>query len=998
MLTCPRCASPLAPDTAGGLCAACLLTAGSETFASASFDELPTVTSHGDGGEPSEGLRLAIDQTWGGYRIHGLLGRGGMGEVYEAEHAGSGRRLALKVLRGRLRPADRARFLREGQLAASISHPHTVYIFGSEEIAGMPVISMELLPGGTLKDRVAADGPLPIEDAVAAVLDIIGGLDAAQASGVLHRDIKPSNCFVDHDGTVKVGDFGLSISTLARDVEGGVGGGGFEGTPQFAPPEQLRGEPLDVRADVYAVGATLYYLLTGHPPFEASDLRELVARVTSEPGVSPRVHRPEVPKALAAIVLQCLAKSAAERPATYAELAEALRPFAPGAHHPANPGLRFVAGALDSVLLMLPVTALSTSAGLTESASAGLAWSLHAIYYLVLEGIWGASLGKRMLGLRVLAADGMPASFWRIAIRTFIFLAGTTLLAGTPTIMRMQPGGMTGVSNRALPLIVLVLLFVTIRRRNGWAAVHDLATRTRVMAVRVAGHAHVPRSAAPAPAVSLSGIGTGSRRGPFVRLHDLEARSGLALAFDPQLRRQVWLREVPAGTMPVSAARRDVARPTRLRWLAARRADGEQWDAFEAPGGEPLLMRLAAPPAWPVLKRWWQDLANELAAAAREGSLPSLGLDRLWVRDDGHLVLLDFAAPGLPAAAPVNGATHAAPSAASETAPMTPVDLMAALLRRAGGDPGCAAASTWPLSARRLAARVIAPEPPPLDAVRDELLVTAASLDEVSRWRRAVPAMLMMAPALVFGIAALTLVPSLSSLEDRDTILMLGWLSELHRPEAERRVTDPGDRAALERYVAGRYPQRLADDRFWNQVVTRSLSGLRDAGRAAVERHPHVEPEEIAPLADRLAAHLAAVEATYQSRALELERILGIIVVALTAVALVLAFVCVLGSSIAVPGGVLPRLLGLAVVGRDGREIGRGRSLLRAMVAWSPMLLWLAYLAASPRADQWVPTPDRPLLSVAVMGLAAGVGLAWLLAHPARGLHDRLLGTTVVPR
>ena len=139
---------------------------------------------------------------------------------------------------------------------------------------------MELLPGGTLKDRVAAEGPLPPAVAVSAVLDIIGGLDAAQAAGILHRDIKPSNCFVDSDGSVKVGDFGLSISTLARDVHDSSRRG-FEGTPQFAAPEQLRGEPLDVRADIYAVGATLYYLLTGQPPFEARDLRELV-RVVSE--------------------------------------------------------------------------------------------------------------------------------------------------------------------------------------------------------------------------------------------------------------------------------------------------------------------------------------------------------------------------------------------------------------------------------------------------------------------------------------------------------------------------------------------------------------------------------------------------------------------------------------------------------------------------------------------------------------------------------------------
>jgi serine/threonine protein kinase len=183
-------------------------------------------------------------QSWGPYRIGRLLGRGGMGEVHEAEHVDSGRRIALKVLQERLQDADeRARFLREGQLAASISHPHTVYIFGSEEIAGVPVISMELLPGGTLKDRVAAEGPLPPAVGVSAVLDIIGGLDAAQAAGILHRDIKPSNCFVDSDGSVKVGDFGCRSRPGARRSQQLATG--FEGTPQFAAPEQLRGEPLD---------------------------------------------------------------------------------------------------------------------------------------------------------------------------------------------------------------------------------------------------------------------------------------------------------------------------------------------------------------------------------------------------------------------------------------------------------------------------------------------------------------------------------------------------------------------------------------------------------------------------------------------------------------------------------------------------------------------------------------------------------------------------------
>src|SRR5262245_20812564 len=345
---CPRCGGPMPSDARDGICPVCLLTAGIETLTGDSHaDDAPTKVS---ASRPStdDGPRLVAGETWGSYRIGRLLGRGGMGEVYEAEHLDSGRRVALKVLRDRFaHPEERARFLREGQLAASVSHPHTVYIFGSEEIGGTPIISMELLAGGTLKDRVAASGPLEPADAVAAVLDIIGGLDAAQAAGILHRDIKPSNCFTDLDGTVKVGDFGLSTSTLARDVRRKVETNGFQGTPQFAAPEQLRGEPLDVRADIYAVGATMYWLLTGTPPFEASDLQELVKKVTTEPPVSPRVRRPAIPAGLAAVVVRCLAKNAAERPASYAELADALRPFAPHQDLPASPAARVLAGIVD---------------------------------------------------------------------------------------------------------------------------------------------------------------------------------------------------------------------------------------------------------------------------------------------------------------------------------------------------------------------------------------------------------------------------------------------------------------------------------------------------------------------------------------------------------------------------------------------------------------------------------------------------------------------------
>ena len=608
---CPQCGKALRQDAPEGLCAACLLAAGTGTSSYSTTDDLPTVSTAlgSPAASGGDGRQLADGQVWGPYRISRLLGRGGMGEVYEAEHAETGRRIALKVLRGRLQNADdRARFLREGQLAASISHPHTVYIFGSEEIYGMPVISMELLPGGTLKDRVNAHGALPPVEAVAAVLDIIGGLDAAQAAGILHRDIKPSNCFVDSDGAVKVGDFGLSISTLARDVRQNVAtdGEGFQGTPQFAPPEQLRGDPLDVRADIYAVGATLYYLLTGQPPFDARDLADLFARVTTEAPKSPRLLRPDIPPGLAAVVMACLAKTPAERPASYAALADALRPFSSLDDAPARPGLRLVAGVVDGMIVGLIVAVwrawtVDPFAQSTTGTFGAWTWLLNPVYYFGLEGFWGASLGKRLFGLRVTSKTGAAPPLSSIALRTAIFhlpnlfaaLAGTAgvlLVAPGPSAlgkMSLNAGDMVG---SATALVLLAVLFLTARRHNGWAGLHELASGTRVVA-RGAGVRRVRTStdlaAASSASVSMFGV---VRYGPFTVASDVgdTGEGHLFVGFDPVLRRRVWIHTMPAQTPAIAATRRDISRVGRLHWLTGRRSADDNWDAFEAPDGAPF--------------------------------------------------------------------------------------------------------------------------------------------------------------------------------------------------------------------------------------------------------------------------------------------------------------------------------------------------------------------------------------------------------------------------
>lgn len=169
---------------------------------------------------------------------------------------------------------------------------------------------------------------------------------------MLHRDIKPSNCFIDSDGTVKVGDFGLSISTLPTDdrTVTMLAAAGF-GTPAFASPEQMRGDRVDVRSEIYSVGGTLYYLLTGRAPFEDGHVGRLMTQVAQEMPASPRAIRPEIPKELSAIVLRCLAKRPSERYTSYHDLRAALEPFSSTAPRPAMPGIRFIAGFVDNLIL-----------------------------------------------------------------------------------------------------------------------------------------------------------------------------------------------------------------------------------------------------------------------------------------------------------------------------------------------------------------------------------------------------------------------------------------------------------------------------------------------------------------------------------------------------------------------------------------------------------------------------------------------------------------------
>ena len=538
---------------------------------------------------------------FGGYRLLSLLGSGGMGEVYEAEQIATGRRVALKMLGCGLDSPDmRQRFLREGRLAARVSHPNSLYVFGSEEIHGTPVITMEVADYGTLEDKLKQQGPLGVHEAVDAMLDVIAGLESALAGGVLHRDIKPSNCFVGPDGSVKVGDFGLSVSTLATDDSYVTAPGVIMGTPAYAPPEQLRGDDLDVRADIYSVGATLFALLTGRPPFEGKNAVQVVANVMNQE--TPRLTTlcKDVPLGLERVLNRCLAKAPEGRYADYSLLRDALLRFSSAKPEPAWKE-RPSAGWIDYLIaFLIPYLVLMSFVSSDEfhlgmylerswySARYHLTFlCLGVLYFGIAEGIWGAGFGKRLKGLRVIRTNGKPPGVGRAVTRILIQLLCIEIIR-LPLGMAIFSGVDADHISATQVLLYIaaceacpwlcVLLNLTARPENGFATAWDLATGTRVVIMpqvtrrphfRVFGSARPPRRAA-------------ERLGPYRPVGELMPGDWV-VADDPVLRRQVWLLR-RSGLEP-SVARRNVARASRLRWLQKVETEEVTWDAFEASKG-----------------------------------------------------------------------------------------------------------------------------------------------------------------------------------------------------------------------------------------------------------------------------------------------------------------------------------------------------------------------------------------------------------------------------
>lgn len=639
----------------------------------------------------------------GPYRILRRIGRGGMGTVYEAEDSRTQRRVALKLIaRSYADNQDAAaRFRQEGHLAGRIDHPRCVFVYEADEFQGRPYIVMELMTGLTLSDYVRKHGPLSPEDAVTRILDVIDGLREAHRLGLIHRDVKPGNCFLDDEGRVKIGDFGLSKS-ISGELKTGTGSdpnraaltrtGAFLGTPLYAAPEQVKGDGVGQQADVYAVTATLHFLLTGRAPFESdADAMATLARIASEDPLPPRNLNPEISRGLERVLLRGLARDRKRRYRNLDALRLALQPFLPRRVAIVGLGLRLGAYFLDAYVVLAVLNsialvgaffiarALYTDVGSWDDEiiylSANLPVLTHllsclatVLYFAVPEKLFGCSFGKWLLGLRVYQADrARPprwgqalgrtlAYFWLINLLAFL---GDLVLPREPFDPRVPIEKQSDLVRESLefhtfllPLISLgvgyALMASTMRRHNGYRGLHEWMSGTRTVRTPIAHRTtglDVAKQADPLEVFEPQGlpaaIGPYQVRGAVV----WQPEHQIIVAEDGRIHRAVWIWRRPESEPDLSATRHQVDRPTRWRWLAEAVDGAMRWDAFLAVPGQPFVRvveKMGAAP-WSEARRVVDALVRELAAGRGDGTLPPrISLAHLWFRDDGGVQVLDM--------------------------------------------------------------------------------------------------------------------------------------------------------------------------------------------------------------------------------------------------------------------------------------------------------------------------------------------------------------------
>ena len=407
------------------------------------LDETATAAPGAASAASSSGT-IAAGQQLGHFKIIRPLGAGGMGEVYLATDLALDRPVAIKVLPGHVAQdaTRRDRMVREARAQAQVTHPNVGHIYFIGEHEKLLYFAMEYVAGETLADRISK-APLPIDAAIAVIRAAALGLREAHRSGFTHRDVKPSNLMIDSHGVVKVLDFGLAAGDPQAMSDGPVAQTSMAGTPLYMAPEQARGEPIDFRADIYALGATLYHLVSGKPPFEADSVDELVSmHATAARPAMPKKGRTRTESAaIDALCSRMMAPLATDRFASYDDLLRALE-LASAAHtRPAGFWARSMANGVDLLVATIVVNIGDVLFGFVTGYESENNFTpiltFLAFYFAILGARWGTTLGKSLFELELVEVTTGTRPSWRTAVkRTATIFAWPVTIAWFVELLR----------------------------------------------------------------------------------------------------------------------------------------------------------------------------------------------------------------------------------------------------------------------------------------------------------------------------------------------------------------------------------------------------------------------------------------------------------------------------------------------------------------------------------------------------------------------------------
>ena len=721
-LICEKCNTPIsyegAPPKFCSECGTALSTVGDPdpTKAQPVDDEVDTrsmsdhligLDSHGDAtvapgssgsaaATPTQDDGVGVGDQIGPYSLKRKLGQGGMGSVFEAVHQSTGQQVALKLLTaGNISSNEESvqRFRRESQIAASINHPRSTFVYEAGQHNDQIYITMELMPGGTLQDIVDEKGAMPVNRAVDCILDMIEGLQVAHDAGIVHRDIKPSNSFVDDDGRIKVGDFGLAKSVISDSSLTRTGM--FMGTPQFAAPEQIKSGEIDERTDIYALGGTLFYLLAGRAPF-TGNAAQVIASIASDTPPKVSEYANGVPRALTNLIAQTLEKDPNRRPLSLHMMRELLLPYSTSGASTADIGRRMAAyfgdimiaaciGSIVGMFWPFAIMGLQKLGIFVDPFLASASFQALTIiaYFTISEGFFGRSVGKWMFGIRVIDHDGETPKIWQALLRACLivgipFVCSITTTSFVLDGFKMQSvGDIMGLFVKSqvgslVSWVCLALVLCTARKSNGYRGIHETFSGTRV--VRLSGDVlakPLDRFEVTAPEKLSNEVIGALDFSPYVvlgRFREEPSGESVYLGKDPELDRAVWIFD-NVQRDSINPIRKHLKRPHRLRVIATQKSEERTWYCTESNPGIPLVDVLDRSLCqWPSVRPILRDIAYELENAQEQNLLPAnLTPSLLWLDHAGRVRLLDHAV---------------VKSTVASDEPISPVDLLLQIIDR----------------------------------------------------------------------------------------------------------------------------------------------------------------------------------------------------------------------------------------------------------------------------------------------------------------------------